>query len=138
MIEWIKDNDALFWWLASASAVSFVVSLVVVPMLVARVPADYFAHTRRPSAALGTRPAWVRIALRIGKNVLGVLLMFGGLAMLVLPGQGLLTLLVGFVLVDLPGKYRLERWLVTRPRIASGINWLRLRAGREPLDTWRA
>lgn len=135
MIDWIKANDALFWWLAAASVVTFVGSLVVVPVLVSRIPADYFAHPRRPRAAMDARPAWARIALRIGKNVLGVLLMFGGLAMLVLPGQGLLTLLIGFMLVDLPGKYRFERWLVSRPRIASGINWLRLRAGREPLKT---
>jgi archaellum biogenesis protein FlaJ (TadC family) len=135
MIEWIKANDALFWWLAAASVVTFVGSLVLVPVLVARIPADYFAHHRRPRTAMDARPAWARIALRVGKNVLGVLLMFGGLAMLVLPGQGLLTLLIGFMLVDLPGKYRFERWLVSRPRIAAGINWLRRRAGREPLKT---
>lgn len=135
MIDWIKANDALFWWLAAVSVVTFVGSLVLVPVLVSRIPADYFAHSQRPRTAMDTRPAWARVALRIGKNVLGVLLMFGGLAMLVLPGQGLLTLLIGFMLVDLPGKYRFERWLVSRPRIASGINWLRLKAGREPLKT---
>ncbi len=138
MIEWIKANDALFWWLASASVLTFVGSLVVVPVLVARVPADYFAQAKRPGTLAAAKPRAVRIALRVGKNVLGVLLMFGGLAMLVLPGQGLLTLLIGFMLVDLPGKYRLEKWLVSRPRVASGINWLRRRAGRGPLDTGRA
>lgn len=135
MIDWIKANDALFWWLAAASVVTFLGSLIVAPMLVARIPADYFAHPRRPRAGLDGRPPAVRVAMRVGKNVLGVLLMLGGVAMLVLPGQGLLTLLVGFMLVDLPGKYRLEKWLVSRPRVASGINWLRRRAGREPLRT---
>lgn len=137
MIEWIKDNDALFWWLAAASVVTFVGSLIVVPMLVARIPADYFAQPNRPRTRFTGKPPVVRSLLRIGKNVLGVLLMLGGVAMLVLPGQGLLTLLIGFMLVDLPGKYRFEKWLVSRPRIASGINWLRRRAGREPLVVQR-
>ena len=56
--------------------------------------------------------------------------------MLVLPGQGLLTLLVGFLLVDAPGKYRLERWLVSRKAVLRPINWLRRRKGRQPLITY--
>ena len=63
-----------------------------------------------------------------------VVLVLAGLIMLVVPGQGLLTLAVGLVLVDFPGKYRLERWLVTRPPVWRAINWLRKRAGREPLE----
>jgi hypothetical protein len=60
--------------------------------------------------------------------------MLAGVAMLVLPGQGLLTLLMGFLLVDFPGKYRLERWLFARPIVRRPINWLRHRAGRVPLQ----
>ena len=56
-----------------------------------------------------------------------------GMAMLVLPGQGLLTLLMGFLLLDFPGKYRLEKWLFLRRRVREGVNWLRKRAGSEPL-----
>ena len=56
-----------------------------------------------------------------------------GIAMLVLPGQGILTMLLGFILVDLPGKYRFERWLVTRPLALRSINLLRRRAGHDPL-----
>jgi archaellum biogenesis protein FlaJ (TadC family) len=137
MIEWIKANDALFWWLAAASVVTFVGSLIVVPMLVARIPADYFSHEKRPRSRLDGQSPPVRLVLVFIKNVMGVLLMFGGLAMLVLPGQGLLTLLIGLMLIDLPGKYRFEKWLVSRKRIASGINWLRRRAGREPLEVER-
>ena len=53
--------------------------------------------------------------------------------MLLLPGQGVLTMLLGFIMVDLPGKYRFERWLVARPLVLRSINMLRRRAGREPL-----
>jgi hypothetical protein len=49
--------------------------------------------------------------------------------MLVLPGQGVLTILLWFILMDLPGKYRFERWLVARPLVFKSINRLRHRAG---------
>ena len=72
----------------------------------------------------------------VGKNLLGSVLMVAGVAMLVLPGQGVLTILVGFLLVDFPGKYPLERWLVSRRAIGAPLNWLRSRAGRAPLEFW--
>ena len=59
--------------------------------------------------------------------------MLAGIAMLVLPGQGLLTLLVGFLLIDFPGKYRFEKWLVARRWVLQPINWLRLRRHQMPL-----
>jgi len=71
--------------------------------------------------------------VHIGKNLLGVLLVIAGLAMLVMPGQGLLTIVAGVLLIDFPGKYCLERWLVTRKTVWRSINWLRKRAGRKPL-----
>ena len=71
--------------------------------------------------------------LLAAKNLLGYLLIVAGIAMLLLPGQGVLTMLLGFIMVDLPGKYRFERWLVARPLVLRSINMLRRRAGREPL-----
>ena len=71
--------------------------------------------------------------LLIGKNLLGGLLVLSGIAMLVLPGQGLLTIAMGLLLMDFPGKHRLERRIVrTRPVLRS-INWLRRKAHKNPL-----
>ena len=56
-----------------------------------------------------------------------------GFAMLLVPGQGLLTMAVGLMLSDFPGKYRLEQWLVSRASVWRSINWIRKRARREPL-----
>ena len=50
--------------------------------------------------------------------------------MLFIPGQGLLTIAIGLLLVDFPGKYRLERWLISRRPIIRVVNWMRRRAGR--------
>ena len=53
--------------------------------------------------------------------------------MLVLPGQGLLTIFVALVLLDFPGKLRLERWLIRKPAVRRPIDWIRAKAGREPI-----
>jgi hypothetical protein len=131
--QWIEAHEAWLYALAGVSVVVFVASLLLAPVIVARIPADYFAGPTRPPSVFAHQPLAVRLCLRLAKNVLGVILLIGGAAMLVLPGQGLLTILVGFILVDLPGKYRLEKWIISRRWMQRTINWLRRRAGRDPL-----
>jgi len=50
------------------------------------------------------------------------------------PGQGILTLLLGISLMDVPGKQKLERKIVERPAVLKAINKLRARANKPPLD----
>lgn len=133
MLESIGAHETAIMWLAGASFVAFCATLIAVPWLIVRIPSDYFAHGKRPRKQWADRHPVVRGALLAGKNLLGYLLLVAGIAMLVLPGQGLLTMLLGFILVDLPGKYRFERWLVARPLVLRTINALRRRAGRDPL-----
>ena len=133
MMEWIGDHEALMWWLVAGSAVAFVGSLILVPILVVRIPADYFAHATRHHTPWSEHHPVVRAILFGLKNILGTILLVGGVAMLVLPGQGLLTLAMGLMLIDFPGKYRFERWLVSRRPILRAINWLRRRSGHTPL-----
>lgn len=114
-----------------ASIVLFVASLAGVPWFVSRLPADYFKRGDTDSKAIA-KPA-LRIAFHVAKNVLGGLLLLMGVAMLVLPGQGILTIVVALVLLDFPGKRQLERRVVSRPRVLAALNALRRRAGREPL-----
>jgi hypothetical protein len=134
MSEWIRDHEVMVWTLVGASVVVFVVSLLVMPALVARIRPDYYAHAKRPRSRWADQHPVVRRALRVGRNVLGVVFMLGGIIMLLTPGQGLLTLLVGFLMVDFPGKYRLEKWLVRRRYVLQPLNWIRRRAGRDPLQ----
>ena len=54
--------------------------------------------------------------------------------MLVLPGQGVLTIVIGLLLMEFPGKTRLERWLVGRPSVLEFVNRMRTRRGRPPLQ----
>jgi len=67
------------------------------------------------------------------KNVAGFVLLAAGIAMLVLPGQGILTMLIGISLVDFPGKRQLERKLIGQPAVLNTINKVREKFGRPPL-----
>jgi hypothetical protein len=131
--NWAKTNDALLWWLGGVSLAVFLATPIAVGWTIVRLPRDYFAKEhRRPLDSWKERPV-LRYALLAGKNVLGAVFVFAGLLMLIVPGQGLLTIVGGLVLMDFPGKFELERWLVQRPTVWRSINWLRRRAGSEPL-----
>ncbi|HOM17370.1 MAG TPA: hypothetical protein PLQ00_08580 [Thermoguttaceae bacterium] len=134
MLEWISGHKALMAWLGAASALMFVGTLVAVPFVVAWLPKDYFRRRRRKELLQTSRHPAFRLAWWVVKNVLAVLLILLGIAMLVLPGQGVLTILLGLVLLDFPGKRRVELALVRRPRVLASLNWLRCKMGRPPLE----
>jgi hypothetical protein len=134
MTEWLALHKMLLGWLFAASAVMFIVGLVAVPWLLARIPADYFLQPRRYVDRWRPRHPWLRLAALTLKNALGAVLLLAGVAMLFLPGQGLLTIFVGLMLLDFPGKLALEQKLIRLPAIHKPINWLRCKAGRPPLQ----
>lgn len=138
MHQFFQLHEAAILWLTGLSTVTFIGTLIIVPLLVIRIPSDYFAHATRHRAPWATHHPFVRWALLLTKNLAGYVFVLAGILMLVLPGQGLLTILMGVMLLDFPGKYRFERWLVTRRPVAKSINWLRNRARRTPLnlDAW--
>jgi putative transmembrane protein PGPGW len=125
--EQLERHEGLLVGLGLASLAFVVVSLALIPVLIARLPPDYFVHEKREAFWLQRLSPGVRVAAVVAKNVIGLLVSACGVLMLVLPGQGLLTLLLGLSLLDFPGKYRLERWLLGRPSVMRGLNWLRRR-----------
>lgn len=121
-------------WLVGVSVISLLLGALLAPVMILRIPSDYFMPKRRATLTRRSRHPALRALILAAKNVLGALLLLAGLAMLVLPGQGLLTLFAGLIVMNYPGKYRLERWIVRRPYVLSAMNWLRTRRGRTPLD----
>jgi predicted RND superfamily exporter protein len=132
--SWVLDNGTLLGALALIGLVSLVASVLLLPFLVVRIPADYFRHQRRQHEYARERHPAVHHSIVILKNGVGILLILAGIAMLMLPGQGLLTLLIGLMLTDFPGKYRLEKRLIAQPGVLKAVNWLRGRAGHPPLE----
>jgi hypothetical protein len=112
---------------------TLVVSLVVVVSVLLRLSADYFTRGPRPFLS-GTHPA-LRIALIVFKNLAGVVIIAVGVVLSIpgVPGQGFITIFLGLLLVDFPGKFRLERSIIRRPFVHGFINRLRRRYGRPPL-----
>jgi hypothetical protein len=124
-------------WLGGAVALSLLIlvgSVLVVPRVLARLPTDYFHNPyHRPLEHLRRRPA-LRWSLLLLKNCVGCVLVVAGLAMLVLPGQGLLTLFVALVLLDFPGKFALKRIVFGWQPVRRGLNALRRRWGQPPFE----
>ena len=114
--DWIREHHVLLSCLFGASVLMFVGSLIAVPWLVVHIPADYFLRRRRLLDRWQPRHARLRVVLLIAKNAIGVVLLLAGAAMLILPGQGLLTILAGLMVLDFPGKFAIETWLVQRGR----------------------
>lgn len=121
----------------AVSLVALVFSMFALPIVVARLPADYFSQPRRSRWAENHGSPGARLALGFAKNALGAVLVVLGIMMLVTPGQGLLTLLIGLLLMNFPGKYQLERWLVLRPGVLRALNWIRKRRGCPPFEAPR-
>ena len=121
------------WMLGIASAAMLVISAMVIPYLVVRLPVDFYAENNRRRRLFQDRPILRSLFLTV-KNTLGGFLLVAGIFMLVLPGQGILTILAALALLDFPGKRKLEMSILHRPAVFRSINWLRRRAGREPLS----
>ncbi|RMG56770.1 MAG: hypothetical protein D6717_05965 [Gammaproteobacteria bacterium] len=131
--DWLQP---LLPWIAPMAGLSLLLlvgSILALPWLVTRIPEDYFVSPEPWRASHPPRHPLVLLGILLAKNLLGAVLLLVGVLMLVLPGQGLLTMLAGIVLLDFPGKRRLERWLIRQPTLFKGINWLRERSGHPPL-----
>jgi hypothetical protein len=132
---WMGDHATLMWWLAAISVSTFVLSLILVPIIIARLPRDYFLKDRPLTEQFRDQHPVIRWLFLIGKNLLGLVLVLGGIAMSLpgVPGQGILTCLIGFMLLNFPGKRQVELWILRRSAVAKVVNWIRRRRGREPL-----
>lgn len=130
MLDWLAEHQRLFLWLGVLSVGSLVLVALLLPLIVVRLPADHFV---RPHRIGHGRRGWLDWLWHLGKNALGAVFVLAGLAMLLLPGQGLLTIAIGLLLMDFPGKRRLELRLLSRPKILQLINRLRAKHGRPPL-----
>ena len=128
--QWMGEHGL---WLGIFSVVTFIGSLALIPLLVARIPANYFVDRKRHLSRYHRLHPLLYLVVMVLKNFLGILLLLAGIAMLVLPGQGIITLLIGITLMNFPGKFTLERYLVSQSRVFNAINWIRKRAGQPPL-----
>ena len=126
-MEFLSNWQQPLLWASGLSLLALIATIVGVPWVVTRLPKDYFVRSERVVWRASFDAPLLSLITSMLKNLLGLLLVVLGLIMLVTPGQGIVTLLIGLLLMNFPGKYHLERWLVLRPGVLKGLNWLRRR-----------
>ena len=140
MVDFLSDFISGLTWQkvlvgASIFLASFLINLGIVSLILVKLPANHFSKRRKTKFWAGPRPA-IHAAKVIGKNIGGLLLVALGVVLSLpgVPGQGLLTVLLGIMLLDFPGRHRLEQKLLSRPSIVNAINKLRARFGKKKLE----
>ncbi len=128
--QWIPIHVLISFTITSI--VGLIGSVITIPIILIRLPADYF-DTRIPRYWMKEHHPVLRIIGLILKNVVGVVFVLAGFIMLFLPGQGVLTMLIGLSLMDFPGKRELEAKIVGRPSILKVINAMRHKFNKPPL-----
>ena len=139
MMDWITQTVAAFTWRDAVIGlvlfiVTFTGSIALVTLMLVRIPATYF-HSAHDRSLWVDRHRALRWSGMIMKNLIGFVLIILGIIMSLpgVPGQGILTILLGLMLLDVPGKRSLEQKLVKRPKVLQSINRLRGKFGKPPL-----
>lgn len=139
MPEWLMSfYESLTWSKALIGVGLFLASLtlstVAVAFVMVKIPPDYFSETHRREF-MTDKPWLVRWGAVIAKNILGVFLIALGVLLSLpgVPGQGFLTILLGLIMLDIPGKRPLEAKIISRPSVLNAINKLRAKYNKPPL-----
>jgi len=129
LFEILKTHEQSLWLLGLTSAVLFVGTALLVPLLIVVLPESYFArhHGRHE---FSRRHPIVSVVFFICRNAVGAALLLAGIIMLFTPGQGLLTILVALALIDFPGKHALLERMIRNPRVFDAANRIRRWAGK--------
>ena len=115
------------------SIIMFVGTIVAIPIILNRLPANYFQHDLKHKWMGDYHPIFRNIGLVL-KNTIGLIFLLAGMAMLVLPGQAILTMVIGISLLDFPGKRRLEHKLLSHSMVFQAMNSIRAKCSKPPFD----
>jgi hypothetical protein len=137
-ISAVSWNDHPYGYSAALmvfSLVAFIIGVFVMRYIIIYMPADYFTRNDHESPWWTDQHPALRWTLLILKNVVGwFCIVAGGLLSLpMIPGPGVLLILLGLSLVNLPGKRRMELWLVSFPAVYKKIDKLRSKHKQPPL-----
>ena len=135
IISWSTMNSDLLFLLGSLSIFILIISVFMMVLIISFLPEDYFKSENRNliSSVQNSRYPLLKLLVLITKNFFGILLLLSGVLMLVLPGQGILTIITGLVFIDYPGKYKFERKLLRQKGVINSINWIRSRLSKPSL-----
>lgn len=116
------------------SVITFLGSLIAIPWIIAKLPVDYFIRHRTVVAERHNRHPVLAKIIFVVRNLSGIIFFLAGVAMLFLPGQGIITILIGVSFMDFPKKHKIVDYLVSRPRVVAVLNWIRRKQKKPPFD----
>ena len=130
--SYFLQNNQIFLYISGLSTIFFLLSLLGLSWLISIIPHNYFVDKKRVSLIKMKNPLmWLPII--IIKNSIGLILILCGILMLILPGQGVLTIITGLIFLDYPGKFKFERLLVRNKLILNSMNWIRRKLNKPDL-----
>ena len=133
-MELLSKYSLLLEWLGLLSLMTFIGSLIAIPVIIARLPANYFIRHWQIVAERRERYPFVGKLTIVFRNGVGFVFLVAGIAMLLLPGQGIITILIGISFMDFPKKHQLVDYLVRRPRVIRVLNWIREKERKPPFE----
>ena len=131
LLIWVQQNQGLLGQLGLFSAVSGIVGVIGLPLLIVYLPADYLIREKRPARE---RHPILKATFLAAKNLIGISCIIFGILLLVLPGQGIVTILIGLALTDMPGKDNLLHRIAGNRPVAGFLNRIRRRASKAPFE----
>ncbi|WP_291925899.1 PGPGW domain-containing protein [Candidatus Thioglobus sp.] len=129
MLTLVSQYEEIFILVGIVSAVVFVATLLLTPYLLGLIPADYFSANYAYQVKRKTLLCLLKTTV---KTFVGVLLVLAGIIMLVTPGQGFISIILGIFLMEFPGKRQLEIKFINHNPTFKTLNWLRDKAGKTP------
>ena len=140
MIKWLADLWTSLTWGDILLGVglffaSLAISFAAIGVVMVKIPAHYFS-SQYERDFLPDSPWLVKWSAVILKNILGLILIGIGIILSLpgVPGQGILTILLGLIMMDIPGKRPIEAKIISRPPVLAAVNKLRAKYGKPPLE----
>ncbi len=130
ILQYLKTFLPYLELLGILSCLTFALSILIIPWFICRLPVDYFLFPQ--NRQLSKRSELMKLFLLLLRNVVGIILVQAGILMLFLPGQGILTILIGLLCMSFPGKQHMIDYLIRQKALQKSLNWTRRKLSLPP------
>ena len=134
-MQFLSEYTLLLEWLGLLSVLTFIGSLIAIPWIIARLPINYFIRHRQLFAESHSRHPLVARLTFVLRNFVGIVFLVAGIVMLILPGQGIITILIGISFMDYTQKHHLVDYFVRRQTVIRLLHWIRKKEKKPPLES---
>ena len=134
MLQFMETHEELIIWVSTISFLTFIGTLISIPLIIIKLPSDYFIKDKNLAHRFCEDRPLLRIILVGLKNIFGLIFLIMGFLMLFIPGQGMITMLIGFSMLDFINMRGPVYKVVKRPSVYKFINRIRENAGKKSIE----